>query len=1104
MQFVAGTVHIIVGPPGSGKTERLLARYRQTLADGPPGAGLWLAPTHRAAVALRDRLLTGQFAATFAPSVMTFERFATRVLEMSPEPIRPLSPGLARRLLARIVQELHEAKQLDHFAGVANSPGLIDVLSGFVSELKRQEIWPDELDQAAGPRASAADRELGLIYRRYQDLLTRHQLYDAEGRFWSAREQLRRGHRRAIANTRLVVADGFTDFTWTQHEILELLAGQVEELWISLPLEADRQRRADLFSKVRATLDELQKRHGQQVTVDELPSPRPSPRGKGSSFPARWHLEEHLFTNPRKPVPAAPADGPKIIAAGQAVDEIEQVAVRIKQLLLDGDPQTRAVVRPQDIVVVFRSLDEAAPRVREIFGEFGIPYAIESQPRLADSPALKALRAVLEMHLDDWPHRAVRAVVGNNFVRPRGLTCSLDDAKTATDAILSGIQIPRGQAALLARVEALAKKVGLADSTHPTISAEFLLQLDQALAAIPEAATAGEWAAALVTLAERLGMLAEPQDYMALKSLRDGLLADDRLSSWLGEPPAVVPRDQLLPLIDEWLAAEPLPEPLPDSLDETGRVRVLAAPSVRTLDVPYLFAAGLSEQSFPARQSEDALLNEAARRRLVEHGLGRLVTRDQQILNEMLLFYEVVGRASRRLYLSFPAMNARAEPLLPSPFVEEVIRIFGSATASPPPPAELSPIPRDARLFGPRDLRVAAVDRALAGNEKPLAILRTLVGQAPAATNLARACIALLHRQDRDRYGPYEGILTSPAAREALLKRFGPDGMISASRLEEYATCPYRFWLSTVLKIEPQAEFGIQEDFRDRGRLLHDAMAAAHRRLNEAENRAVPPTGKLAEQFIIGFRQELDALLETIARDDPVDAALLAIDYQLLCAMVERYVEQFEAYANEHGHSLLPTHFEVPFGSADGDKSATVAAGPLIVGEGDNAVRLRGRIDRIDVGEAGGRTIFGVVDYKTGKSSKYAGNSGGSISPTRMQLDIYALVVERLLLPGASAAGCGYWFMRDKGYRPWLDLRNESWEHRKAELISTVIGLVRGIRDGQFPIHNDDHHCTGSCEYHKTCRVNHARSLEKTWQLASDLNTKTQRHEDTKESQKAK
>ena len=64
----------------------------------------------------------------------------------------------------------------------------------FISELKRLEIWPDDFRRAC-PRAASADKdvELSEIYDVYQQALREHGLFDAEGRFWSARDVLAEG-----------------------------------------------------------------------------------------------------------------------------------------------------------------------------------------------------------------------------------------------------------------------------------------------------------------------------------------------------------------------------------------------------------------------------------------------------------------------------------------------------------------------------------------------------------------------------------------------------------------------------------------------------------------------------------------------------------------------------------------------------------------------------------------------------------------------------------------------------------------------------------------------------------------------------------------------
>ena len=73
-------------------------------------------------------------------------------------------------------------------------------------------------------------------------------------------------------------------------------------------------------------------------------------------------------------------------------------------------------------------------------------------------------------------------------------------------------------------------------------------------------------------------------------------------------------------------------------------MRVLSAASVRSLRIPYLFLAGLSEKVFPPPDREDRLYSEAEYLRLIDAGLP-LVARTERTRDEMLLFYEAITRA---------------------------------------------------------------------------------------------------------------------------------------------------------------------------------------------------------------------------------------------------------------------------------------------------------------------------------------------------------------------------------------------------------------------------------------------------------------------------
>ena len=139
-------------------------------------------------------------------------------------PIRPVTRLMKRELVRQILEDQAARGRLTHFQSIARTTGLTDLVCEFIGELKRLEIWPEDFHRACAARGVAdKDVELLEVYSAYQQTLRERGLFDAEGRFWSARDLLQKaeGGRRTAE---LVIADGFTDFTRTQHEILEILA----------------------------------------------------------------------------------------------------------------------------------------------------------------------------------------------------------------------------------------------------------------------------------------------------------------------------------------------------------------------------------------------------------------------------------------------------------------------------------------------------------------------------------------------------------------------------------------------------------------------------------------------------------------------------------------------------------------------------------------------------------------------------------------------------------------------------------------------------------------------------------------------------------------
>jgi ATP-dependent helicase/nuclease subunit B len=1221
-------VTILCGPARSGKTERGLARYRQALRQAPIGATLWLSPNWRAATEVRGRLLDGTLSGCFQPSVMTFGNFAEAVLHAAELPIRPMTRLMKRELVRQIIFEQATRGRLRHFQSIAKTAGLVDLVCEFISELKRLEIWPDDFRKACTARGlDQRDVELSEIYDVYQQALREHGLFDAEGRFWSARDVLARGEGRGTrgegreardegqaiqssasdqANTApsplaplpsLIVVDGFTDFTRTQHEILAILASRGAEMLVTLPLEA-APRRDDLFAKPLKTLAELRRRHvGAMVETLDRPT--------SSAWPAMTRLEQTLFENPRARASSGPwsvaggqcgsedagtedkaadrsaaadcetrnegcgessipgsqsltsdpssilshpssPDGSlriEILAAARQIGEIELIAGRIKRLLVDGE------ARPGEIAVVFRSQSDSSRLIDEVFARYGIPTVLESGQSLDHCPALRALATLLQLDLDDWPFERLLAVLGNNYFCPNWPEWRRASL-AGVERTIRELQIPRGCKSLIEQLTAAIddpdQGSAKGDFSHKSTLA-VIERLAGVFDALPQRATLPDWGKAWRRLAEQTGLLRAMNERRVEGGGEKAEAGQEKTESRSESPPSAFPLppslflsdrrawDRLMKALDEgdtlarWIEQRPPElerraafEALIDIMasdrvghsgDESGYVRVLSAESVRSLRIPYLFLAGLSEKAFPPPDREDRLYSEADYLRLIDAGLP-LVARGERTREEMLLFYEAVTRATKRLYLSYPAMDEAAQPLLPSPFLSEIEEAFGEKVIPHVKQTDLSPIPPDDEPLCEADFRVKAMATALDGNVALLAGLirgegRGARGEGGDGSVLGDVCgrysslsprpsltagLELIYlRQGHEGFGPAEGVLQSAGAQAYLTAQFHAQHVFSATELERYASCPFRYFLERILKIEPIEDLSLEFDVMERGRIVHDVLAAFHKRVNAKLGRPGSP--------LLLDEAEFDALLaeaiqEGLPREprNPVQAALREVDRRLVVEWLSQYREQIERYDGQwkdYVGPMAPEFFETSFGRGDGQ--SPTATQPFDFLRDGRTIHISGRIDRIDTGTVAGQTVFNVLDYKTGGTIKLTPES--ILAGTTLQLPLYAIAAMELLLNDRDGLPwrAGYWYVRDDGFKPKqalvmyesIDGRielNRQWEDIRDMLGDVVAALVESIRAGRFPVCNSDDRCTGRCPFKTVCRINQVRSLEKKWQ----------------------
>ena len=1095
-------VHVLCGPALPDKTQRLIKRFQSVARK----EALWVGPNYRAIEAIRP-CLEGGTGVCPGQRLSTFQDFADEIVRSNDPRAQPLSHVQQRLLADDIVADLHHRGRLGHFRGVIETRGFAETVFAFLAELKQREIWPErfaEAVQRAAVRDGATDAsrrkdsQCVQIYTAYQELLIRHRLYDLEGRFWYARDLLGRGLRRPFEHVRMLFLDGFTDFTYSQHEMLRLLCSSLEELWISLPDESGIER-AELFTRTRQTLARLQALNPQ---VEYLPRVEPTQAQRASKCSAGVaHVEKELFRPVKSVRRAAACDGIECLEAPGIVGETRMVARRIKMLLLDR-------VAPDDILVTMRDITPYADLLQEVFAEYGIPVDVEGIEPLQRNSAVASLLRALRLPDEDWPFALVTALLRSGYFRPAWSETRDDpDIALHSETLLRLLTEPRGREATLKAVTYWASHLpaGLEDEqadesrrkrTHELAQRcrGFLGRFFQAWDAAPARGPLKKHVSWLRRFAEDLGIaVAADRDGAALERFWDELDRWVRVEEQLHEGGRTIERGRF-PRMLSALAAE---AGLSRTLRGPGRVRVLSAPLVRSLRTPYVFVMGLGERSFPRLVPPQDLFDEQERQAFRHEGLDFPSVADL-LLDEMLLFYQIVTGA-RRLVLSYPAVDEKGQLLLPSSFLTTLRECF-----------EPDAVPTERR-----NMLVERLDDEipLSAAELRVRVARTAMGtewDIPAVfpwppdalptdvrTNLEAAAEMVRHRFHAPDHGQYDGLLRDPGIIAELAALFGPQRILSPTALENYIACPFKFFLSNVLRLEPLEEPSEEIESTDRGLAFHRALARFHARLR-ADGIAAPRAEidqELAQQLA-------NAVDECASRASPAGRALWKLEGHRLQRLGERYRPHWQEFLEPwlpRGVRPQPTHFEVGFGlpAAEGESMA----GPLVIADDGQEVRISGRIDRVDLAELpDGSVGFWIIDYKTGRGSNYTG--AGLKEFSRLQLTLYALATEEVVLADKRARplGLAYWLVMEDGPKlvlpgsqkalAWLEAAEE-WQVLRSALRRWVLELSKRIRAGEFALKPRDEKCTERCDFSQICRITQTRSIveKKIWQLELPLIT---------------
>jgi ATP-dependent helicase/nuclease subunit B len=987
-------VRFVVGRAGTGRSRYCFDAIVASMRADPFGPAIyWLLPKQATFSAERELTLLSGMPAFCRARILSFELLGREVLAGCGGSAVPEISSIGRQmLLGHLLRS--RSDELKFFRGVARQPGLAARLDGAFAEFERCGKSPAELAEVV--------EQLGTTEQEIESSPLAAKLHDFHLLYQAYRDAL--GDERVDPHRRLeqvldciadfaplrgasVYVDDFRDFTDRERRMIVSLAKSAASIDITLlvdpasPTLRDPHHLPDELSLFHHTESQyrLLAIALQEAGVVLEPIVRLTEMRR-TSAPALRSIERMFDSHQEPQVGSPPAL--ELVEAPDRHTEVDAVARRIRQALREG-------LRLRQIGVLMRDIDDYDEIIAASFREHEIPYFVDRRRTASHHPLLQFTRAALQIIRHDWPHDAVMALLksglcglftsevdelenyvllhrihGSAWASPEPWTYErrLTRGDRDEEIELSDRVDPSPMDRLRRQIaDPFAPMAKLFRGKSPPTVRQAIVALFKLFEAFHVRDTVAQWIEQAIESNDPEQRGEHEQVWAELTGLFD------QMADLLGD--AAVAMADFIEVLDVGLEQFDLALPPP----RVDQVLVGTVDRTRTPPLHTVYVLGLSEGQFPRVAREDPVLSDSERRSLRKQHLDLDPDSERRQLDERLLGYIGFTRASDRLVITRPTSN-EGKRVEPSAFWRELTGLFPSLI--PTPEQREADAPAD-RIATPRQLVTALMRWArktgdACDSEQPWASLYQFLADHKTCDDP----IGVMRYKAWRAVSYDNSAVLSPQIAHQLMP-----GALTASvtRIESFASCPFRHFARHHLRLEPRQEQDVTP--MDLGTVYHGILERIVKRTLRDRRDWCEIEPKLNQEWIADFAEEL-------GQDLRGEIMLSTARNQYLLKRIERTLEQVCATQREvlSRGQFRPAFAELNFGmESDGPSLPPL----LIRTPNGREVRLQGKIDRVDL--AAGSNEVAVIDYKMRRTTLNLSNVLYGLS---LQLVTYLLVLQ--------------------------------------------------------------------------------------------------------------
>lgn len=934
------SLRMIYGRAGTGKSSFIFEEIAEKISSSENKQKIYLITPEQFSFTAEKRLMDsvqkiGKKAVTQA-EVLTFERMAYRVMqEVGGACMTHLSSTGKAMLVYSIL-----AKNKKKLKFLGKTDENVELVCKTITELKKHNVSEEMLQaitkQMEESYLKAKVEDIELIYEQFQAMLE-GQYVDENDNLSILANQLDKTS--LLENCEFYI-DEFAGFTPQEYTIIEKLLKMGNRVSIAICLdtmEEESDPDKDVFYDNKLTVKKLQKLAKEnEIELEQEIVFDTSYRFKKEELK---FLEENLYVSPAKKF-GKKVENIELFLAKNPYSEIEEVAQKINTLVRENG------MRYQDIAIITKQMDVYSSLIKAIFAQYEIPIFIDEKKDLSQNLLVKYILGILEIFAQNWSYEAVFQYLKIGFL-PEEIEKE-EIFKLENYCLKWGIKgnkwyikdwnygdYEEEQKKQIERFNEIRKIV-----VTPLLQLKFDLQnaidvksmTKRLYEFLIEMQIEQKWKRQIESL-ENMGMLE---------------LANEYQTSW-----NIITEvfDEMVMLFgDKKMAFERYGELLKIGLknSDLGKIpatqdQVIAGDTERSRShkVKAIFIIGLNDGNFPSNNKEEGFLNDEDREFLKEKGIELAKTTIARLYEENFNIYKAFSTAEEKLYLSYVSSDSQGASLRGSVLIGKLKRLF-------PELQQRSDMIQSRRqittLKTTFDQLIEVLRQRTKGEEidEIWYAIYDYYANSPVWKD----------RLEKSVQGIFYTNLPEKIKKQNLDKLYGNIMKTSISRLEQYQSCPFSFYLRYALKISPQDTFQMKS--MDTGSFMHDVIDEFF---------------SLARQKQIDIKEMTDQQMQEMIENILKDKLNLNKNYifnstskfKVLTNRLKKVIQISIKYIVE---SLKCSDFEV-MGNEVEFGSGTKYPPIRIEIDNGKAIEITGKIDRMDIAKTPEGKYIRIVDYKS-------------------------------------------------------------------------------------------------------------------------------------------